>query len=313
MVYCIGETVLDIIFQEGRPIAAKPGGSMLNSAISLGRSGVPVHFISDFAKDQPGDLIWDFLLQNQVGTDYIDRIDGGKTALALAFLDKHHDADYSFYKMFPKKRLNISFPVIEKGDIILFGSYYALTGDLRKRLISFIRNARSKGAYILYDPNFRKSHLAELEKVKPWIIENVSLSSMVRGSDEDFRHIFGVNDENSAFIHLSEAGCQLLVYTKNKENVEVVSKKFHRSFKVKPINPLSTIGAGDAFNAGIIYAASNLFTKTGNSVKLWEVDPKKWPWDDIIDIAIGFASNVCQSLDNYISIDYAGYLKTNNH
>jgi fructokinase len=47
MVYCIGETVLDIIFRDDQVIAAKPGGSMLNTAVSLGRSGIPVEFISE--------------------------------------------------------------------------------------------------------------------------------------------------------------------------------------------------------------------------------------------------------------------------
>jgi fructokinase len=312
MVYCIGETVFDIIFQEGGPVAAKPGGSMLNSAVSLGRAGVPVHFISDFGKDQPGEIIYNFLKDNQVGRDYIDRFDRGKTALALAFLDNHQDADYSFYKIFPRKRLNISFPTICQGDIVLFGSFYAITDSLRKNLINFISYARSNGAFILYDPNFRKSHLAELGKVRPWILENIGLSGMVRGSDEDFHHIFGVNDAASAFDHVFNAGCPLLVYTKNKAHVEVMSKDFHKSFYVNPINPVSTIGAGDAFNAGIIYAACNLFSNTEPFVQPGKVDPKNWLWDHIISTAIGFSSNVCLSLDNYISIDYARGLKTHN-
>ena len=32
----IGETVLDIVFREGQPQAAVPGGSVFNSMISLG-------------------------------------------------------------------------------------------------------------------------------------------------------------------------------------------------------------------------------------------------------------------------------------
>ena len=41
----IGETVLDIIFKDDQPIGAVPGGSVYNSLISLGRSGIlsPFH------------------------------------------------------------------------------------------------------------------------------------------------------------------------------------------------------------------------------------------------------------------------------
>ena len=34
-IYTIGETVLDIIFKNEQPVAAKPGGSMLNTSVSL--------------------------------------------------------------------------------------------------------------------------------------------------------------------------------------------------------------------------------------------------------------------------------------
>ena len=311
-VYCIGETVLDIIIREGTPVAAKPGGSMLNSAVSLGRAGVPVNFISDFSRDQTGDIIDSFLVQNMVGTQFIDRYNDGKTTLALAFLDQKQDAEYSFYKIFPKKRLNISMPVTKKGDFILFGSSYALIGTFRKKLTDYISKARSDGAFILYDPNFRKLHLAELKKVKPWIIENIGLSSMVRGSDEDFLHIFGVKDARSAFDCVAEAGCPILIYTRNKEKVEVVTKDFTKAYSVKPIVPVSTIGAGDAFNAGIIFALTSLFSK-GGSIR-WPMSETltKQQWEYLIKTGISFSSNVCQSLDNYISQDYANQLMTNH-
>jgi len=53
-VYCIGETVYDIIFEHGRPLAASAGGSMLNSAVSLGRSALIVEMITEPGCDSSG-------------------------------------------------------------------------------------------------------------------------------------------------------------------------------------------------------------------------------------------------------------------
>ena len=39
----IGETILDIIFRNGQPTAAVPGGSVFNGVVSLARAGVPVN------------------------------------------------------------------------------------------------------------------------------------------------------------------------------------------------------------------------------------------------------------------------------
>ena len=299
-VYCIGETVLDIIFRDDLPVAAKPGGSMLNSAVSLGRAGIPVYFISDFAQDHAGDLIHAFLLQNKVSTQYVSRYSNGKTALSLAFLDHAQNADYSFYKIFPEDRLNIPMPSMKPGDIVLFGSFYALTGSLRNKITGFIRDAKSRGAFIIYDPNFRKAHLGELEILRPWIMENIGMADLVRGSDEDFMNIFGVPDADQAYGQVSKSGCRHLVYTQGNRGVEVRSNGHTCSYPVQKISVASTIGAGDAFNAGII----NTLVESNHN---WS-DSLTWEWHEIIQTGILFSANVCQSLDNYISVDFGNSL-----
>ena len=111
-IYGIGETVFDIIFKNGQPQAAKAGGAMLNSTVSLGRIGLPVSFISEYANDNVGQIIDSFLSENGVETNHVDHFKDGKTKLALAFLNEKNDANYTFYEDYPEKRLNIDFPVI---------------------------------------------------------------------------------------------------------------------------------------------------------------------------------------------------------
>jgi fructokinase len=300
-VYCIGETVLDIIFQDNRPVAATPGGAMLNTAVSLGRAGRPVYLISDFAKDHAGDLIQEFLLQNGISTEYISRYADGKTSLALAFLDHQRNAEYSFYKIFPEERFKISLPEVQPGDIVLFGSFYALTRSLRPVIMEFIRSAKASGALIVYDPNFRSAHLGELETFRPWILENIGLANLVRGSDEDFMNIFAAADADQAFHHVNGAGCPALVYTKNSRGVEVIEAGHSSFYNVPQISPVSAIGAGDAFNAGIIYA----LLKDGETLKGYPFSS----WDSIISHGICFSADVCQSLENYISVGLGNRLK----
>ena len=60
----IGETIMDIIFKNGQPTAAVPGGSVFNSVISLGRLGQQVSFISETGNDRVGRIILDFLKDN---------------------------------------------------------------------------------------------------------------------------------------------------------------------------------------------------------------------------------------------------------
>ena len=67
----IGETILDIIFKNEQPTAAKPGGSTFNSMITLGRLGVNTEFISEVGRDRLGDKIRAFLAENNVKADNV--------------------------------------------------------------------------------------------------------------------------------------------------------------------------------------------------------------------------------------------------
>ncbi len=169
-IYTIGETVLDILFKNQLPFTAKAGGACLNSAVTLGRLNLPVYFLGEYGMDEVGNIIDAFLKKNHVSTQYVYRYYGGKSTLALAFLNENNDASYDFYKIYPDKRLDVKFPAIQQDDIVLFGSIYAITLEVRSKLMEFIREANKKKAIVIYDPNFRKQHLHDLPKLRPLII-----------------------------------------------------------------------------------------------------------------------------------------------
>jgi fructokinase len=298
-VYGFGETVFDVIFKEGVPVAAKPGGSVLNAFVSLGRLGWKPRFISEYGTDDVGDLIEKALRENGVHTGFVNRFSEGQSALALAFLDKDNNASYSFYKQFPEKRLQKLPDDIQRDDIILFGSIYAHTAEVRTSVIRFLELGRQMGGLILYDPNFREAHLAELDVLKPRIMENFRYADIIRGSDEDFRFILGVSDPRMISGHI-DLGSKILIYTKNREGVTVLANDMLLEIPVEQISPVSTIGAGDNFNAGV---AHHLLSKGILRDQIPELGEKDL--QDMVFEGIKFATHVCLSYDNYISRDFA--------
>jgi fructokinase len=302
MIYTIGETVLDIMFKDDQAITSKAGGAMLNTSVSLGRLGLPVCFISEYALDQVGNMIERFLIENNVNTNYIYRYANGKSALAMAFLDKNNNAGYDFYKFYPENRLDIPFPEITSHDIILFGSFYGIAFEIRDKIKAFLTMAREKGALIYYDPNFRKSHQHELDKLLPAIIENMALAHIVRASDEDLAIIAGIQSPENAYEFVKQY-CPNLIYTQSTQGVHVYTPSAKVVFPVKKIVPVSTIGAGDTFNAGIAYG---IYKKHFNVFKIGSLTEKDW--SELINLGIDFATEVCMSYDNYISKKYATFL-----
>jgi fructokinase len=295
-VIAIGETVLDILFRDGRVVNSCPGGSMLNAAVSLGRAGNKVVLLTETGTDAPGRMIRDFLAGNGVELSQAWNGEHLKTTLALAVLDNSGDATYSFYRD-EQKGGKIKFSAIpEENDIVLFGSYYSVSDEPREELVRFLELAHSKGAMVIYDPNFRKPHLDELERLIPRIIENLSFADLARGSDEDFLSIFAARNVQQAFVHIRDAGCKRLIYTKNKEGAELMTETLNIAVAVPAIQTVSTIGAGDSFNAGIIHSILKHQVITRN---LDELDREKW--GAILRTGVQFASDVCTGWDNFIS------------
>ncbi len=292
----IGETILDIVFKGNKPYAAVPGGSVFNGLVSLGRLGQEVLFISEIGNDHVGDMIQSFMEENHISTRYVDRFPDGKSPLSLAFLDEYQNANYLFYKDYPKQRLEVPLPPIEEDDIFLFGSYYSLNPVLRKRVREFLEYAQERKAILYYDPNFRKAHAHEAIHVMPAVLENLEYADIVRGSDEDFLNLFGETDLDKVYKEHIQFYCNVFLATRGAEGADlrINDRKLH--FDAPPIRPVSTIGAGDNFNAGVVYGLLKYDIRKKDLPYLTDAE-----WEKVVRCGIELSAEACQSYDNYIA------------
>lgn len=304
-VFGIGETIFDILFRNGKPVDAVPGGSVFNGLISLGRIGLDCTFITEVGDDQVGNIILDFMHENGINSDYVSCYEGKKTAISLAYLNEHNDAKYSFYKDYPNNRLDFAFPEIKQNDIVAFGAYFALNPVLKSKVHPFLEYAKKQGAILYYDLNFRDNHAHEVDCLKDTFRENFALADIVRGSHEDFINVFGFDDCEKIYQKTSKY-CPRLICTRGKEGVIVIDHGQDFNFCSRPITPVSTIGAGDNFNAGIIYGlvAENITRNNLDSLT-------KDNWNRLIGYGIEFGTEACMSTENYVSKDFAEKYKIN--
>ena len=296
----IGETILDIIFRDEQPSAAVPGGSVFNGIVSLGRTGVPVCFISETGNDRVGRLILRFMQENHIPTDHVNVFPDGKSPVSLAFLDEHSDAEYIFYKNYPAQRLDVAFPEIEKDDVVVLGSYYALNPVLREKVVELLDTARAAGAIVYYDPNFRAAHKEEAIKLAPTIIENLEYADIVRGSQEDFFYMYGLRDADRVYKEKIKFYCPNFLCTNGGGQVSLRTAHFAKDYPAAPLQAVSTIGAGDNFNAGIIFGLleQNVGLETLN-------EAGEATWDAIVSRGMEFAADVCRSFSNSVSPEFA--------
>ena len=290
--------MLDIIFRDEQPISAVPGGSTFNAIISLGRSGIKTGFISETGNDRVGRNIIQFLRDNGCEADCVNVYPDSKSPLSLAFLNEQNDAEYVFYKDHPHDRLDFSYPEIAPDDVVLFGSYYALNDVIRQQVKGFLDYAHERGAILYYDVNFRASHQHEVMKITPNLLENFELADIIRGSAEDFEVLFKKSDPEGIYRSQIAFYSKRFIYTQGADAVHLFADGgLHKTYPVAQMETVSTIGAGDNFNAGFIYGLiKHQITRSDLEGGLSEEQ-----WDAVIGSAQQFSAEACKSLFNYVS------------
>ena len=307
----IGETVLDIIFKNNQPVGAVPGGSVFNSIISLGRSGVSCSFISETGNVRVGRTILDCLKENGVDASSVYVYPDSKSPLSLAFLNEHNDAEYIFYKDHPNDRLEFTFPDIKPDDIVLFGSYYAVNPVIRPQVMGFLDYARQHGAILYYDVNFRASHKNEVMKLTPNILENLEFADIVRGSTEDFEVMFRKSDPDVIYRTQIAFYTRRFICTQGANPVELRAENgLKKQYAVQGTgNTVSTIGAGDNFNAGFAYG----LIRYGITREQIEQGLTEQQWDQLIGCALQFSAEVCRSISNSVSPEFGRQMAAQLH
>lgn len=296
----IGETILDILFRDGQPQAAVPGGSVYNAVISLGRMGQNVTFISETGNDRVGEMILANMRENGVDTANVNVFPEGKSPVSLAFLNERNDAEYIFYKDYPRQRLEVNMPEISSDDIIMIGSYFAITPVLRDKVKELLDRAYDAGAIIYYDVNFRSTHANEAIKLMPTIIENFEYADILRGSTEDFQNMFRQPDADKVYSNHVGFYCPNFICTDADGDVRLRTKHVCKDYPVTPLKAVSTIGAGDNFNAGVVYGLLKYRVRRADLAELTEAD-----WDAIIRCGMDFSADVCKSVSNSVSKKFA--------
>ena len=110
------------------------------------------------------------------------------------------------------------------------------------------------------------------------------LASVVRGSMEDFDYLFGLQDPDAIYERVRPL-CSTLILTDGARSIRVYTPEGCETYPVVQIPTVSTVGAGDNFNAGYIYA------------KLRGIDDQP----SCIAMAQRWSQDVCQQIGNNIS------------
>jgi fructokinase len=245
----VGEALVDLVGQRGgRTLAAHPGGSPANVALGLGRLGVTVTLKTRLGRDSLGEMIRGHLEASGV------RVDGGldegvSTSLAIATLAAGI-ASYDFRIEWDVGDLS---PLPVETRCLHTGSLATALAPGKDSVVDLIQREHERGRVtISYDPNVRPALLGEPARARPDIERLVTLSDVVKVSDEDLRWLYPDRSDEEVAQDWLALGPALVVVTRGGAGVYAVAADVELRRDAVPIDLVDTVGAGDSFTSGLL-------------------------------------------------------------
>nr|WSY55760.1 carbohydrate kinase [Streptomyces sp. NBC_00886] len=254
MIVVAGEALIDLVPQGTGALAAlKPalGGGPYNTAIALGRLGSPTAFCSRVSDDAFGEALLTGLRQADV--DVLDVQRGPEpTTLAVATLDAHGSATYSFYVDGTADRL-FAVPAVlpAETEAVSFGTCSLVLEPGASAYEELMRTASAQGVFTLLDPNIRAGLISDADAYRARFRNWLPYVSLLKLSEEDALWLGGTPrewlDAGPSAVVITQGGDGLAAFTKDGTVYPVPGEK---------VDVVDTIGAGDTVNAALLHGLS---------------------------------------------------------
>lgn len=190
----IGEAWFEIFFNEDRAVNSYPGGEAVHVAEALAADSNEAILLTEIGNDTVGHQIAAKLEQKGINMSFADKI-AAKTSVVL-----RREGEAERYDIpSPNEGFDITWPRVEKEDVVVFGGYMALDARVHDRLWAFLTNCKERKATIVYIPDVVDQRLQRITRVMPSVFENLEISDMVITLPGDLEKLYGYEDAEKAY------------------------------------------------------------------------------------------------------------------
>jgi len=246
-VTCFGEILWDVF-----PTHKVIGGAPLNVALRLHSLGVEVAIISRIGDDQNGIKALEYIDDNDLNSNYIQKDSNLETGHVIVSLDGHGSASYEIFK--PVAWDNIqgdsdNLELVSNSNVFVFGSLACREKKTKDTLIKLINKANYKVFDVnLRPPDYTMTHIVELMNKADFIkMNDDEMDEICQG----FGQVFSSLEAQIKFISKTTQTNAICVTKGGDGAVLYVNNQFYKNKGYKVIVE-DTVGAGDSFLASLI-------------------------------------------------------------
>ncbi len=260
MIISCGEALIDFFkSNDGQNFTPMVGGSLLNVAVAIQKSGRQSALLSNLSTDQFGQKLLAYLKHNNVDTQYITRSDH-MTGLIFVHYNADKSAHYSYYgSNTAEKNYNYASKTLQFNDdvnCLHFGSFSLVVGQTSTSYEALIK-AEYKNKIISIDLNIRATIEPNMQKWQTQFERLLPFAHIAKASSEDVMTMYGLTtiDRKTCFEYMREwqkIGAKMLVITAAERGAYLLWQD--QEFHVPAQNPtiVDTVGAGDCFIANFL-------------------------------------------------------------
>ena len=260
MIICCGEALIDMLPRKLPDVSPGgsdvflpvSGGAIFNTAIALGRLGMPTGFVSGISTDMFGEQLIASLEESNVSTEFCIRSDWPSTLAFVKLSDGH--AKYSFFDENSATRMieEKSLPNLPRSVSAFHFGAISLIPEPGGSTYEALMKREASRAVISLDPNIRPGFVKDETAYRARMQRMIAMSDIIKVSDEDLDWLEPEQDTNTAIAAMLEAGASVILLTKGSEGVTAITSGFEIDVAAQKVEVVDTIGAGDTFNSGFL-------------------------------------------------------------
>jgi len=261
---CFGELLVDMV--SGAPDATlgeaisflkAPGGAPANVAVGLRRLGVASSFVGQVGDDPFGFWLRDLVEREGVDVSQLAISAQARTTIAFVATRSDGKKDICFYRnpgadaQFSAAQLATEF--FSSARLFHCGSVSLSLEPCRSAQFEAARLAREAGALVSFDPNWRPSLWDDFDLARDLIWQMMPLCDVVKVADEEWEFVTGTADFEQGAAKIRACGPKLVVITRGSEGASFSCAGANGAVPGFETEALDTLGAGDAFVAGLLF------------------------------------------------------------
>lgn len=263
-VFTLGDALITFNPSETGPLRYVPsftrkvGGAELNFAIGCARLGLNIKWASRLGGDEFGRVIYNFARGEGVDLSEVEFVENYPTSLNFKEIREDGSGKTFYYRyqspILTMEPSDITEDMFEGVDLIhLTGVFLAIDPKNFAIVKRVLEIAAEKDIRISFDPNIRLK-LWTLDQAKAAYMEILpSVDILLTGLDE-IEMIIGDSADRALEQCAKDFNIEQLVIKDGGNGARVYQNGAWHKKEAFSVNPIDTVGAGDGFDAGYVYA-----------------------------------------------------------